>query len=131
MIHIGKKIRSLAEQKNFTKMELAKGVDTTESNIYKIFSNPNIDLEKLYKFSNIFQVPITYFFTEGTDFPTVEVGAGKVQVDVGAGVGVGVDKALAYPPEEVLKLKKALVRERKRNDRLLTIIEKQADTLKH
>jgi transcriptional regulator with XRE-family HTH domain len=83
MIHIGQRIKSLAEKKNLTKMDLAQGVQTTESNIYKIFANPNIDLEKLYKFSEILDVPITYLLTEDEgkvdDSPLPTVGKAKMK----------------------------------------------------
>lgn len=128
-MNIGLKIKELAGKKNVSILQLSEKLGKSRQTTYDMLDKPHVSSEILVKLCELFNLPITYFFTEGTDFPTVEVGAGKVQVDVGAGVGV--DKALAYPPEEVLKLKKALVRERKRNDRLLTIIEKQADTLKH
>jgi transcriptional regulator with XRE-family HTH domain len=64
-------------------MDLAQGVQTTESNIYKIFANPNIDLEKLYKFSEILDVPITYLLTEDEgkvdDSPLPTVGKAKMK----------------------------------------------------
>jgi transcriptional regulator with XRE-family HTH domain len=119
-MNIGLKIKELVNQKKITALELSNKLGKSRQTVYNLMEEAHVSTEVVLQLSKILDLPVTYFFTEGVDLPEVEVG--KEQVGKEATMG---------PDEEKMRLKKALARERKRNDRLLTIIEKQADTLKH
>ncbi len=114
MYNLELKIKDLARQKELSMRKICQKIDMSENGLALGLRNNTIKLDTLSKISEVLHIPITYFFTDSTDLPTVEVG--KVQET----------KELAYPDAELVKYKKALHRERKRNDRLLAIIEQQA-----
>lgn len=55
-IHIGNIIHEIAKQKGIKTKVLAAAINVSESNIYKIYARPSLDIEKLISLSKLFGV---------------------------------------------------------------------------
>ena len=64
MIHIGQKIKELASKNNLDIPRLAEMMGKTKQAVYDMISKPDVNTSILRELSDIFRVPITYFFQE-------------------------------------------------------------------
>lgn len=64
---IGLKIKELMGQKKIDSVRLAKRLGKTKQAIYDMLSKDDINTSVLRELSEIFEVPIAYFFDENSD----------------------------------------------------------------
>ena len=61
-MHIGLKIKELAEKKNLTLANLAKSIGKTKQAVYEMVEKEDVNTQILKQLSTIYNVPIEYFF---------------------------------------------------------------------
>ena len=61
MIHIGKRIQEVVEERGMTVVDFARAIPCSRENVYKIFRKDNIDIKQL---AHICQVLSHDFFLE-------------------------------------------------------------------
>lgn len=61
-MHIGLKIRELAEKKNLTLANLAKSIGKTKQAVYEMVEKEDVNTQILKQLSTIYNVPIEFFF---------------------------------------------------------------------
>ena len=70
---IGLKIKQLADEKKLSIPVLAKRVGKTKQSVYDIIDKEDINTSLLRKFAEVFNVPMSYFFDEGKEFPDYKI----------------------------------------------------------
>lgn len=70
MKHIGNKLKELSQKSGLKQKEIASQLNVTAQYLHKIFAKDHIDTKQLFKFAEIFNVPITYFFVD-SDYSTL------------------------------------------------------------
>ncbi|MFO0485106.1 MAG: helix-turn-helix domain-containing protein [Sphingobacteriia bacterium] len=63
-MEIGKKLKDLVELKRVNKAELARQMNMSEQNLYKIFKKQSIDTALLQAFASHLGVTLSYFFDD-------------------------------------------------------------------
>lgn len=66
-MHIGLKIKELAEKKNLTLSNLAKSIGKTKQAVYEMVEKEDVNTQILKQLSTIYNVPIGYFFGIGEE----------------------------------------------------------------
>ena len=112
MYNLELKIKDLARQKDLSMRKVCQKIDMSENGLALGLRNNTIKLDTLSKISEVLHIPITYFFTDVGDLPVVAVGSEVVRVPA---VPVAVESKEA-------SLRKALQRERKKNEELTTAV---------
>lgn len=64
MIHVGLKIKELASKNNLDIPRLAEMMGKTKQAVYDMISKPDVNTSILRELSDIFKVPMTYFFQD-------------------------------------------------------------------
>jgi transcriptional regulator with XRE-family HTH domain len=63
---VGQKIKELIEnQDKHPNSEIARMMDISEGSLYRFYKRESVETKYLLKLCDIFDVPITYFFTNG------------------------------------------------------------------
>lgn len=115
-MHIGAKIKELADNKAIKKEELALKLGMTSDNLYKIYSKEGINTKILCQISEILDVPITYFF-EGDSEKNLNIGDNNTNI-------VGNKNKTSVSDTEVYKAKiKSLERELQLKDKIIQLLE--------
>lgn len=122
MLQLEKKVKFMLKKRKLSIDELSSEIGMSKQNLYNLFKTDDIKVSYIKKMSSFLDIPIAYFISEdddGSNLPAVVVG--KEQASPPLAIDVGA---------EVIKLKKALHRERKerkaREEQLLSIIAQQA-----
>lgn len=68
---IGLKIKELAGKKNITLADLAKKIGKTKQAVYEIVEKEDVNTALLRKLSDVFNVPIGYFFEDDVEMRVV------------------------------------------------------------
>lgn len=66
-MHIGLKIKELAEKKNLTLSTVAKSIGKTKQAVYEMVEKEDVNTQILKQLSTIYNVPIEYFFGLGEE----------------------------------------------------------------
>ena len=66
-VHIGNKIKQIAEKKGMTGAELSRRINTSRSNLYNIFERKTIETGLLEKISQILEHDFFQYFTSMKD----------------------------------------------------------------
>jgi len=65
-VHFGHKLKNLIESKEITNREIAKRLNITEGNLYKIFNKEHLKTDIICQVCMILNITINEFFYEGT-----------------------------------------------------------------
>lgn len=68
---IGLKIKELAGKKNITIADLAKRIGKTKQAVYEIVEKDDVNTSILRKLSEVFNVPIIYFFEDDVEMHVI------------------------------------------------------------
>lgn len=68
---IGLKIKELASKKNITLSDLAKRIGKTKQAVYEIVEKEDVNTAILRKLSEVFNVPIGYFFEDDVEMHVI------------------------------------------------------------
>jgi len=63
-IHMGEIIHKLVEEKGLKAKFVASYVSVSESTLFKIYHRPSVDIDKLIKFSQLFDVNLFLYYIE-------------------------------------------------------------------
>jgi transcriptional regulator with XRE-family HTH domain len=63
VVHVGKKIRQVADQKGVKIAELGRRINTARQNVYKILAKKTIDTGLLLKISNVLEHDFFQYYT--------------------------------------------------------------------
>ncbi len=69
---IGLKIKELSVKKNITLADLAKAIGKTKQAVYEMVEKEDVNTSILRQLSSIYNVPITYFFSENDEEITIQ-----------------------------------------------------------
>lgn len=72
MLHIGLKIKELMDKEKIDSPELAEKMGVTKQAVYAWITKPDANTSVLRKLSSIFDVPLTYFVSEGSTYFSAE-----------------------------------------------------------
>lgn len=61
-VHVGKIIHELAKSRGIGAKEIASKINVSESSIYKIYKRPTIDIDKLIRLCQFFQVNLFEYY---------------------------------------------------------------------
>lgn len=112
MNNIEKKVRYLLVSKKITLEKLCENMDMSKQNLYHIFKKNDISVSYLEKISNIFNVPITYFFDDIENIDSVLPVPDSEQ------------KSIEYWKKKYLNEKKEKLQERKEKRILIDTLSK-------
>ena len=75
MEHIGNRIKNFIEGSKLSSVEVAKQMNTSYQNLYRIFNRESVETRYLFELSKILNIPVTSFFEN-------ETGKKFTQIDV-------------------------------------------------
>ena len=101
-MNIGLKIKKLVTDNKMSVVELSEKIGKSRQTTYDMLEKPHVSSEILVKLSDLFNLPIEFFFTE--DYDSQVVSASKKQQP---------SKEIAQADKEKARLIKELARERK------------------
>ena len=114
-MHIGKKIKELAEKKRLTAPKLGKALGITKQAIYDLYEKEDVNTKLLKQVADELGVPVSIFFEEEeTKTEVVEQNGGKQNTlnkagrDVNNGINMAEHDELIRLREEVKYLKQML-----------------------
>ena len=64
MEHIGNRIKSFIEESNYSSVEVAKQMNTSYQNLYRIFNRESVETRYLIEIAKILGIPVTAFFED-------------------------------------------------------------------
>lgn len=82
MVHIGQKVKEIFESKGISVVEFAKRINTSRENIYGIFKRKTIDVELLFKISEVLEHNFFEYYLSPnfSPYPQIEDLREKLQV---------------------------------------------------
>lgn len=114
-MHIGKKIKELAEKKNLTAPRLGKALGVTKQAIYDLYEKEDVNTKLLKQVADELGVPMSIFFEEeNVKSEVLEQNGGKLNTqnkggrDVNNGINMAEHDELIRLREEVKYLKSIL-----------------------
>jgi len=67
MLNLEVKIKDLLTKKNMSQKELCSQIEMSDQNLRIIFKRNSIETKHLEKIAEVLEVPVTYFFEEGSE----------------------------------------------------------------
>jgi transcriptional regulator with XRE-family HTH domain len=127
-----KRIKKLAKDKDTSIRQVAKGIGITENGLAYAFKHDTLKVRDLAKISDLFNVPITYFFTdpegmnninqvEGNSNLTVQGKKNKTDSPSGAGKKSEAEQELAMLRQRVAALEKEI----ELKDEIINLLKQQ------
>ena len=120
------RIKVLSEKKSIALKDIAYKIGVTEAGFHKMLTNKTMKIETLEKISEILEVPVSYFFDEGT-LSIVQTGSVSNCVN-GVNHGTVHFSSIKEAEKEVEYLKKEnehLKNQLKDKDKLISYLEKK------
>lgn len=125
MIHFGHKLKSLVDHSGFKNREIAKFLDITEGNLYKIYNKEHLRTDVIAQFCEFLKIPFQDFFNENpTDKSGPNISGDNTIYQSGNGDKSVIQHALECEKEveylkKFLEMKDELLKEKENVNELL------------
>jgi transcriptional regulator with XRE-family HTH domain len=91
-LHVGSRMKVLINNSNLSVKEISEKMGISPPNIYRLYERESVETKYLVKLSEIFEIPISYFFSD--------IDTRELESEI-----IGIKRKLELKEEEVISLK--------------------------